>query len=191
MSNKIDNKQLLNIFFEKPREYHLREIARLTNMAPTTASKYLDVFVKDGLLKKIRLRQNVLYSIDDRSVYYKLEKKHYFVMKIHKSGFITYLEKTLFNPVVILFGSVEKGSNHPRSDIDVFILSDDTVPIDLKSFEKRIGLPIQYFRYTTKTFHELQKNNPGLANNIMNGTILTGFVNVFRWPSTTTSGKEK
>ncbi|MCK9994434.1 MAG: hypothetical protein Dbin4_02954 [Alphaproteobacteria bacterium] len=52
MSKKINEEDILALFFKEPEEHHVREVARRCKLTPSTASKYLEQFAKQGLLRK-------------------------------------------------------------------------------------------------------------------------------------------
>ena len=178
MSKKIDEHRILELFFQDPREHHLREIARICHITPTTASKYLAQYVKKGLLAEQELRGNVLYRPTEHERFL-LEKKQWNIKRIVESGLLEELNNKLAYPAVILFGSLAKAENHPDSDIDLFIISEEKRQPDLSVFEKKLKAPIQTFIHTKKEFKELKKSNPELLNNVINGYILSGFLEAF------------
>lgn len=78
------------------------------------------------------------------------------------------LEKELKPRVVILFGSVRKGTYHEKSDIDIFVQAKKK-KIDLAHFEKKLKHRIELF------FEENPRQlSKGLLQNIYNGIVLSG-----------------
>jgi len=179
MSKRIDELLLLARFFEEPRAWHLREIARATGMNPSTASKYLEGYVKEGLLTKRRERGNVLYEPDTQNHDFLFEKRIFNLRRIRKSGLLKTLDEQLAYPTVILFGSWAKGENHEQSDLDLFVIADEKRAPDLTRYEKKLGAEIELFLHTPEKFRELRKHNKELANNVMNGIILSGYVEAY------------
>ena len=54
---------ILSLFFNDPeREFNVREVGRILNIAPATASKELEKFSKRGLLKSREERNFKLYK---------------------------------------------------------------------------------------------------------------------------------
>jgi predicted nucleotidyltransferase len=170
---------LLEIFFKDPTEHHLREIARIAKISAATAGKYLRNYARQGLLKVEVKRGNLLFSPNTENRAFQIEKRAYNLMAIMKSGIVEYLEENLAYPLVILFGSYAKGENQPGSDIDLFIIASEKKKIDFARFEKKLGADIQTFIHTLEEFRAMQKNEPELANNIINGIILTGYLEAF------------
>jgi predicted nucleotidyltransferase len=179
MSKKINERTILELFFQDPSPRHLRQIARECDINPTTASKYLDQFIKDGLLRKEEAHAVVLFTPQTSNALFILEKKLYNIHRIATSGIIQFCDKELSYPAIILFGSWAKGENHQKSDIDLFIIASDPKQIDLSKFEKALRSEIQVFVESPAAFKKMRSTNKELLNNVLNGVILTGFVEVY------------
>ncbi len=181
MSEKIDI-DTLQPFIENPfNEFHVREIARILKISPTTAGKCLESLKKEDYLLKKKERGHLLYRANTESENYKELKTYYNIRKIKKSGVVDFLIKEFNYPeAIILFGSYAKAENTPVSDIDIFILSEAKKEPDLALLEKRIGCKIQLFTANRKKFNQMLKESKELLNNILNGKILYGYVEVFR-----------
>lgn len=179
MSKKIDS--LMNLFLKDSySEFNLREVARLSKLNPMTVSKYLNRFVKDGILKKKSERNYILFSANTESIAFKDMKRAYNVSKIRSSGLIGFLEKELHPEVIILFGSFSKAENHAESDIDMFIITESRKKPDTSPFEKNLAAEIQLFIHSRKEFERMKKTNIELLNNVLNGTIISGVLEVFK-----------
>lgn len=178
MSKKINEQEILELFFSEEREYHLREVARQCGITPVSAKKYLEAFAKNGLLERREERGNLLYS-PSRNQSYAFEKSIHNLRTIRGSGLVTFLERELEYPAVVLFGSYAKGENRPDSDIDLFIIADTKKKLDVRAYEKRLSTTIHLFLHTPQEFGKMQKENPELLNNALNGIILTGYLEVF------------
>ena len=170
-----------SLFFDEPnREFHVRQVAKLTGKSPSTVSKHLQLKVKEGLLLSRKEKGFCLYKANSENPIFKEEKRHFNILKIMRSGILEYLEKELNYPAIILFGSYAKAENSVNSDIDFFVLSETKKKLELDAFEKQLGAPIQLFMHSRKQFEQMKKNNKELVNNILNGVKLSGFLEVFR-----------
>ena len=96
--------------------------------------------------------------------------------QLQSSGIIDYLKEQLGNPAIVVFGSYARGEDTDSSDIDIFIASASKKKVSFERFEKKLHRPIQIFRYAGITHIK----NKELANNIINGITLHGFVEAFR-----------
>ena len=171
--------KILKILFEEPnKEFHIRNLARLTKLNPSTVSYTTEKLAKESILlrEKSNDLNTVIVKADTESQKYKLKKKSYNLQKIFDSGLVTYLNTNLAYPTIILFGSYAKAENHQESDIDLFIISEEKKKPELGKYEAILKAEIQVFIHTKKEFIKLMKTNSELINNVVNGTILSGFL---------------
>lgn len=181
MSKKIDNLTILKFFIDEPnRRFHIRELSKLTKLAPTTVTNYLNDFKNKGFLEEKKERNYILYRANAENRSYNDLKLYYNIKKIRDSGLIDFLIDELNHPQAIsLFGSFRKSENLPSSDIDLFILSPIKKELNLNLFEKKLNHNIQLFINSKKEFDLMKKNNKELLNNILNGIVIEGFLEVF------------
>ena len=172
---------IMKLFFEEPnRWFGVREFGKLINVTPSTSSKYLEELMKKDLLERKRERNLKLYrsKIHDN---HKDLKKLYNLAKIRDSGLIKILiEHFNFPEAIVLFGSYAKAENSKESDIDLFILSESKKELDLSEIEKKLKSKVQLFIYSRKRFEIMKTNNKELLNNILNGLMVYGFLEVFK-----------
>ncbi|MBU2560726.1 MAG: nucleotidyltransferase domain-containing protein [Nanoarchaeota archaeon] len=174
--------KVMEALFEEPsRKFHIRLLARMTGLNPNTIISITDDLAKEGLLTKQKEKETNLVTIkaNPQDTIFKIRKQAYNIEKIHKSGIIKHLEEQLSYPAIILFGSYAKAENHKSSDIDLFIVTEAKKEPDLAAFERRLGAPIQLFIHNKKELKRLVNTNPELMNNVLNGTVLSGFLEVF------------
>ena len=177
-----NEEKILELLFEEPtREFHIRLLARLTNLHPNTIINITNKLVKQGFIAKYKNKDNNLVIIKPniQNIFYKLRKQFYNINKIYQSGLIDYLNDLIGYPTIILFGSYAKSENHKESDIDLFILTEGKQKLDLKKYESKLNAEIQIFMHTNNELNNLKKNSPELINNIINGYKLSGYLEVF------------
>ena len=176
MFNELDN---LKVFFEEPaREFHLRELSRITKKNPVTVKTHLKMFVKIGVIKRKKERNLELYSANTENFHYKEYKRVYNKTKLLESGLINFLKDELSLPTIVLFGSYEKGEDNQNSDIDIFILTEAKKQLDMDNYEKKLNRSVQLHIINRKEFETMKKKNPDIINNIINGSVLCGFIEV-------------
>lgn len=165
MLNIINN---LKLFFEDCyRRIHVREYAKIMKISPPTASKLLSQYNFSGLLLVEKDRNYIFYYANKNSKDFIDLSRIYWRNKL--SEVINYLDKSLVSPTIILFGSLSKAESKKNSDIDLCILSHKK-EININKFEKKLKRKIQLFFF--KSIKGI--NNLELANNIINGYILSG-----------------
>lgn len=168
--------KILKCFFEEPnRWYHLREYARINKISASTSLKYLNELYKNRFLKKKKEHNLVLYRADEDSEKFRDIKIFWSIQKIRDSGILDFLEGEFKPKCIILFGSISKGLDNKDSDIDLFLMSPVKKEVDIKKFDKLIGRKIQLFVFNQKELISKKE----LANNILNGIILRGYLDIF------------
>ncbi|MFH0906225.1 MAG: nucleotidyltransferase domain-containing protein [archaeon] len=167
--------QILELFFKNTeKEYYVREIARILKKAPTTISKYLKELEKEGLLIAESKFNHLIFRSSKNNKFREI-KAQYNLNFLNNSGFIDYLTKEFNEPnAIILFGSFAKGEDIETSDIDLFVQSPLKKQIKLEEFEKKLKREIQIFIYNKEETNKLKRNNSELFNNIINGKIIYG-----------------
>lgn len=168
------NLTILKPFFEEPhRGFSLRELSRVVKINHTTVRQYLNKFVKGNILS---LKKDGLYSVYNLisskktlnlKLYYNLEK-------IRLSGLIEDLEKAYDLPVIALFGSYASATDDIASDIDLCLISNIKKEFNSEKYENTLNRKINILHFTKESWEKTKKTNPNLANNIINGMVLSG-----------------
>jgi len=167
---EVTQQKILDLFFNNPMErFYIRQLGRDTSLNTKTIMHYLQKLTKEGLVKRIKKGKKYPYYEANRlSRLYRFKKSQYLLSKIIKSGLIEYLENKTKSRSIILFGSVQKGTYHNDSDIDLFIQA-QSIRLNLSKFERKIGYKINILFETN-----LRKLSDGLLNNIINGITVCG-----------------
>ncbi len=161
-------------FFEDPtKEFNVREIARLCNIAPATASSYLKLFEKNKILKKRKVRVYDFYSANLESDSYTDLKVYYSIRKLKESGLIKALNDHFILPTIILFGSTAEGTDTLTSDIDLCVIAQvpEKFP-DKEKYEKILKKELQLL-----IVGNISKiPNKHLISSIANGINIQGMI---------------
>jgi predicted nucleotidyltransferase len=169
---------ILKPFFEEPnRRFSIRELSRILKINHTTVRQYLNKLVKEGFLS---VKKGGLYSFyqlvfskktTNLKLYYNLEK-------IRESGLIEDLEKTYDLPVIVLFGSYASAMDDKTSDIDICLISNVEKEFNAEKYENKLNRKISLHKFTKNLWNKSKKSNPNLINNICNGIVLSGELEV-------------
>jgi len=126
-------------------EIGVREYSRIMKITPPTASKLLNEFELEGLLKKRKDRRYILFRANRENSTLKDLSKIYWKQKLKKV--FEYLNSQLYNPTIVLFGSLTKLETKKDSDIELAIFTKLKKNIDLKSYEKNLKrrIPLSKF----------------------------------------------
>ena len=156
----------LKPFFEDNyRRINVREYARLREISPPTASKFLSGLEKEKLLRREKERRFILYVANRENRTFIILSRLYWYSKIEKSGLLEYLQKEFINPTVILFGSFSEAEVVPQSDIDLVLFSVSKKGVDLRLFEKKLNRKIHLLVF--KDIKDISNKN--LLRNILKG----------------------
>ena len=177
MKRKNLKEKIIEHFFINPTaKLRVRQIEKKLKLPLPSVIRYVNELEKEGILKRIKIGNVVFYSADRNSKAFLLEKKLFNIRKLYDSGLTDFLIKELSNPSIIVFGSYLKGEDVENSDIDLYLETPSKKDFSLTRFEKILKRKIQIFKNSS-----IQKiSNPHLTNNILNGMIINGFVEVFK-----------
>lgn len=176
MRTKDIKTTLKEYFFLHPTiKLRVRQIERELKVPLPSVIRYTKELEKEGLLKSTKIANITTYSADRASKTFLLEKKLFNIHQLNTSGLLDFLLEELSNPTIVMFGSYAKAEDVENSDIDLYIETLSKKKINLEKYEKILQRKIQLFIY--KNIHELE--NKELANNIINGILLNGFMEVF------------
>jgi len=162
----------LKPFFEDCyRRINIRGYAKIMGISPPTASKLLASYHNDKMLLRTTYKNLILfYANKENSNFIDLSRIYW---RDKLNNLISYMEKEVTCPVIILFGSVSKAEAKHDSDVDLAIFGQKK-DLEIKKFEKKLNRDIQLFWF--RTMKDIQNKN--LANNIVNGYILRGRLSV-------------
>lgn len=171
--------RIAEVFFNEPTKSHyLIEISKKSKLAHTSTKKNLEILNKKNIIieniEKKGKRKFPIYTANLNSYEYKKYKKLYNISIIYSSDLIEFLKDKLMPKAIILFGSYSRGEDIETSDIDLFIESKNK-EINLIKFEKELKRKIQL--HFKENINEFGKE---LKNNIINGHILYGYLEVFK-----------
>ena len=179
MLQKCSILKIAGVFFEEPTKRHyLIEISKKSKIAHTSVKKHLSTLKKLSIIKesieKKGSRNFPIYTADINNKNYKNYKKIYNFLKLKESKLIDFLKDKLMPKSIILFGSYQRGEDVEDSDIDLFIECKEE-KLDLSNFKKQLKRNIQL--HFKENFKKYPKE---LKNNIINGMILEGYLEVFK-----------
>lgn len=179
METKITSSlKVLSSFFERPNEeFHIRELSRILSINHTSIMQQLKKLVKEGylVLNKGKIYPSYRLLLSKKMLNLKL---YYNLEKLRKSGIIEEIERIYDFPAVIIFGSYATATDDINSDVDICIISNINKEIKWEKFEKEINRKISIYNLNKGQLERTKKNNPELINNICNGIVVSGKLEV-------------
>jgi len=167
----------MDFFLQNPTQrLRVRQIEREVQVPLPSAIKYAGELEKEGFLKSTTVADIRLYQSDRMSSSFLLEKRVFNLRRFYASGIREFLIDHYSNPTVVVFGSYALGEDTEESDVDIYVESPSNTLSNVKKFEEILQRKIQLF--TSKKISFIK--NKDLANNILNGITVNGFMEVFR-----------
>ncbi|MBU0456588.1 MAG: nucleotidyltransferase domain-containing protein [Nanoarchaeota archaeon] len=177
MKSRDIKTEVKKYFFLYPTaKLRVRQIEREVKVPLPSAIRYSKELENENILKSTIVAGMKLYSADRTSQNFLLEKKLFNIHSLFSSELVSFFINELSNPTIVVFGSYSRGEDIENSDIDIYVETQSKNKLDLSKFEKKLKRKIQVFRY--KNINKVE--NKSLANNIINGILLNGFVGVFK-----------
>jgi predicted nucleotidyltransferase len=125
MYQNITQLKVLYLFIDNPFEkYYLREASRLLRMSPMTLKRSLDLLLKNKLILREKIKNQILYSanLDNPAFrHIKIARNLSWFVKKDIVGFIR--NNIPGTSAVMLYGSYAKGEDSRVSDIDLIVIA--------------------------------------------------------------------
>lgn len=165
---------ILKPFFEEPeRKFSIRELSRNLKINHTTVRQYLEKLHKEGFLLRKKEGVYSFYNLILNKKTLNL-KRYYNLEKIQNSKIIQDLEKYFDFPIIVLFGSYCTATDDKTSDIDICLISNIEKKFSIEKYKKELNREISIHHFTKDSWEKAKKLNPNLVNNICNGIVLSG-----------------
>ncbi len=168
--------KVLSIFFDDPNPkegFTIRWIAKQIKLAPTSVKVHLDALVGEGFVRKEEGRIYETYWPNREKLVFRFYKKIDMQMRLEETKVLEAIWEECSPQAIILFGSAARGEDDQMSDVDLFVLAKER-KLQVERYERLLKRKIQL--HFSDNIQKLPKE---LRNNIMNGTILKGYIKVF------------
>ncbi len=162
---------VLKVFFEDPnKKFHIRELARLTDLSPPGIMKIVKNLEKEKLViaEKRGFVTDVCATRTD--AFFRLKRSVNLIM-LYESGLVDFLNKAYEQPeAIVLFGSYSKGEDTSKSDIDIAVVTNKSEQSSLDKFEKYLKRSVN--------LHEVKMSRAekDFINTLANGIVLSGYL---------------
>ena len=178
IKNSVQN--VIDVLCAYPNtEFSLSDLAKEARVAKSHIGAILDSLHKIGFIEIAKLSKIWRIKANQKSLIFIRTKIIYNLNLIYKSGLIEFLNEYFKNPkAIVLFGSFRSGYDLIFSDVDLGIETDGTKEYEilnlreLSEFEKIIHRKIQIHLFNRKNV------DINVFNNIANGIVLSGFLEV-------------
>jgi predicted nucleotidyltransferase len=166
--------RVLVLFFDEPyRDFHLREVAKLAGVSPSTAKRFLGFYVARGFLVRSRKVNLVLFRVDVANLGFRFMKLGYFMVKAE--SLIRFLGRVFEGSSVVLYGSCARGEDDRESDMDLLVVGKRVKRVDLSRFEKELDRKVTLLVYTCGEWEEKARmDKPFYERILVDGVVLHG-----------------
>ncbi|MDD4878340.1 MAG: nucleotidyltransferase domain-containing protein [Candidatus Nanoarchaeia archaeon] len=174
MASPSKEARILQLILENSplKQWHFNELVKESKLTRAVANKWLNRYVKDGFLRRVKEKGKFPYFISgmDNPIYIS-RKKLMAIEQVFKSGLAEHLLSLKDAKSVILFGSFARGDWHKDSDIDIFIYG-KSKGFDKSKYELKLKRQIELHLFENKA--ELNQVKSGMLKNVLNGYVLKG-----------------
>ena len=159
-----------------------REIATFLDVSSPAVMKAIPELQKIGFVKTSQDKKSGRWSIElNRDNHRVLQiKRADNLRQVYESGFADFIDREFAGATIILFGSYSRGEDvwfgeddDKNSDIDIAVVGRKEKNVNLEAFEKILEREIFINFY--ESWDKIHNN---LRNNILNGIILSGSVDL-------------
>lgn len=147
-----------------------RDIANKLGVSPTAIANAVTRLGNAGVVTRERMKTINLITLhrENATPLHRVEN----LKRTYTSGLAAHLEEQFPGSTIILFGSYARGEDTHQSDIDIAVIGRQKKKVDLTQHEEQLQrtINIQFFPDWNIT--------PELRNNIINGIVLFGSVDI-------------
>ena len=166
---------ILRPFFENPgSEYGVREVGRIIDVAPATASKELKNFSINGVLVERKERMYNLYKANVTNDLYIDLKTFFYKRRLKDSGLLNEINKAYDFPIIILKESND--SIDSINSIELIIFTNINKKLDISRSEKKLGKKIRLNIIKKNKLNQSAKLNE-ISDDLI---VIQGETNIFK-----------
>ena len=182
LGSKVKIKVLRTLWRYKEKEFTIRELAKFLGVSHTGVKKALDDLDRANVIRIRTLGRSSAFKLNANSFGASVVEKVFGMEGSALSELRDMVRRRLESPLVIsaaLFGSVVEGSETPRSDIDVLVVTDqrgkvEEVIVDLqKDVSERFGNSISAY-YVSEGDLKKKRSQPPVKQALENHVLICG-----------------
>lgn len=152
---------------EAEKEYSMRELAKKARIGIGTAKQYLDWLLSKQIVKRKIIGKTHQYSLNLDNFVTRYIKILISLSEIKEAGIVEEIKNKLPVISIILYGSVAKGEDEPKSDIDLLVISRKNVRIKPLRSEKNLKKEVTIICYTMAEWRRKAKEDKPFYDKII------------------------
>jgi len=172
--------KVAEVLFRYPeKEFSLSDLAKDAEVAKANIGNILEEFQEVGLINIEKLSKIWRIKANQSNWLYVRNKIVYNLDLIYRSGIVEFLIDYFKNPkAIVLFGSFRNGEDLSTSDVDIAIESDEVKEYQIKELRELVEFENIIKRKIQIHLFNREKVDINVFNNIANGIVLWGFLEV-------------
>jgi len=174
--------QIAAFFLKNPyTEIYLRQLAKELKLSPYSVMRNIDLLIKENLIKEERRANLRYFKADTDGLFFRHLKIAFNVGTLSKTGIIDFLKENISNiSSIVLFGSIAKGEDDKKSDVDMLVIGKEKY-FDLGQFEEKLGRRITLHVYSWSDWNKKAKQDSAFYYDIISyGIPLYGELPIMR-----------
>ena len=175
--------KVAGFFIENPyTDIYLRELARKLKLSPFAAKKYADMLAKEGLIKEDRKANLRYFRANTGSIFFRQLKVAFSIRLLAKSGLVEFLKENTPNvSSIVLFGSMARGEDDEKSDIDILVIGKEK-PENFRKFEEKVNKEITVHVFSWSEWNKMAKEDSAFYSEVIShGIPLYGELPLVKW----------
>jgi hypothetical protein len=168
--------KVLGFFIENPySEIHLRGLSKKLGISAFAAKKYLDYLVSEKVVAEERRANLRYFKANMESLFFRQLKIASSIRMLSKSGVAGHITGSVQNvSSITLFGSVAKGEDDTKSDIDLVVIGKGECG-GLEKYETFLHKDINIHTFTWSDWQRQSKENRAFYFDVIrHGIVLFG-----------------
>lgn len=175
--------RMLKFFLEDPyQEVYLRQLSKKLKISVFATKKYADLLVRENIINEERKANLRYFRANSNNLFYKHLKIAFNINLILKSGLIEFLNENIPNiSAIILFGSIARGEDDKKSDMDILIMGKKEY-LNLNEFEEKVNKKITLHIFSWSEWNVKSKEDSAFYFDVMSqGIPLYGELPLVKW----------
>jgi predicted nucleotidyltransferase len=168
--------RVLRYVVESDKIESIRELSKNLKTGMGVSKESLDYLCSKGIIKMNKSGRNHIYRINTENVIARYTKIIFSLNDIMESGIVDEIIKKHEGVIsIILYGSMARGDNDSKSDIDILLITRKKIHIKPLNAERKIGREISFISYTYSEWKNKAKTDkPFYDTVIIDGIPLYG-----------------
>lgn len=159
------------IFGEPQREFSARELGPETGISAAAAGACLIYLLGKRMVSCRHVGRSKLYRTNLDSALVRQWKIVFSLEQLQKSGIVDYMVSKYAPISILLYGSIAKGTDDLKSDVDLLLVSLQKKRLDLGAYEPAIGREINLLTYTPAKWRAKARGDKVFYNRVILDSI--------------------